>query len=224
MRLKYAAAVAALFALPLLVNLSMAASTADFQGKYDLLYTNAFTDLTIVIVAPGHEALTINLDVNEALINEQLPMASVDPVIAQVAEALVQYRPEMRDQIYDAIMNGVSNGLYSLVDSINESAKVLPDTMDVKVVNTRTGLADATFLDLDNQDSESTVLRGAVTLSGTQGLFSFVPIFEGVADSAAGYKGQGSYVVNGIQVEEVVHGVKISVSGDVQLDMNLTRL
>lgn len=224
MRLTYSAVVAALFALPVLVNLSMAASTTDFQGKYDLLYTNAYTDLTVVIQAPGHEALTINLDVNEDLINEQLPSASVDPVIDQVAAALVQYRPEMRDQVYDAIMNGVSNGLYSLVDTINESALVLPDTMDVKVVNTRTGLADATFLDLDNQDSEASVLRGSVTLSGTSGMFSFVPIFEGVVDSAAGFKGQGSYVVNGIQVEEVVHGVKINVSGDVQLNMTLARL
>lgn len=224
MRLRYAAATAALFALPVLVNLSMAASTTDFQGKYDLLYTNAFTDLTITISAPGHETLTLNLDVDEALVNEALPHSSVDPVIAGVGEALVQYRPDMRDGVYEAIMNGVSESLYSLVDTINESAAILPDTMDVRVVNTRTGLADAVFTDLDDQESTPTTLRGALVLSGSTAQLSFVPLFEGMVDSAAAYKGAGSYKVTGIQVQEVVKGVTIQVTGDVQLDMDLARL
>lgn len=224
MRTKYLAFVAAVVALPFAVNYSMAASTTDFQGKYDLMYTRAFTDLVVTIKPPAHEVIVLDLDLNITLENELVPDSALEPVIANVETALEQYRPDMNEMIYDRLMESVVSGLNKLVDEINSSAAVLPDTLDLRIVNARTGLAEGTFDDVDQQDSEPTLMRGSLLLQDPIAQISLMPLFEGAVNASQNYHGEGSYVISDLLVEQLVNGVQIKVEGDLQLDMELQRL
>ncbi|MFM7199523.1 MAG: hypothetical protein ACKO6N_01930 [Myxococcota bacterium] len=225
MNTKHVVVALAALVTPLIINFAMAAAPVDFQGTYDLLYTRAYSDaLMVKIEAPGRETKTIEVTIDETLENELLPYASADKVVAQVAAGIEQYRPQTKARIEERIMEGVEDACYGAVDQINLLAEALPDELALAVVNARTGISEAAFTDLDTQDSEPIVLRGAVLVEGGLGMLSFMPLFEGMVDPAANYAGEGGYALQNIKVSETVNGVTITVTGNLYLDMDIQRL
>lgn len=225
MNTKHVVVALAALVTPLIINFAMAAAPVDFQGTYDLLYTRAYSDaLMVKIEAPGRETKTIEISIDETLENELLPYTSADKVVAQVAAGIEQYRPQTNERIEERILEGVEDACYGAVDQINLLAEALPDELALAVVNARTGISEAAFTDLDTQDSEPMVLRGAVVVEGGLGMLSFMPLFEGMVDPAANYGGEGGYALQNIKVSETVNGVTITVTGNLYLDMDLQRL
>lgn len=211
-----------LSAMVLGFNPVQAAVSTDFAGRYDLEYTRVQTDLQVTIDLPNKDPITIPVAVDEALINEQLSVNAIEPLLEKAANALVQ--AGVPEALQPIVMKYIEQGLLKTVDVINEQALQLPDEMSLTVTSSRLGTVTGLFSDIDVQGTQPFTLPGTIWVTDPLAAVELLPIFSGSIDASKAFTGVGDYEVYGLEVSETVKGVQISVSGDLSMDMNLEKI
>lgn len=201
---------------------ALAAVSTDFAGRYDLEYTRVHTNLLVTIDSPNRPAIQIPVVVDELLENEALPDSAIEPMMEKAALALAQ--AGVPESVQPIVLSYIERGLLKTVDAINEQALQLPDELSLTVTSARLGTVTGVFSDQDVQGTQPYTLPGTILVTNSMAAIELLPVFSGAVDADQEFTGLGDYSVIGLNVSETVKGVDITVTGDLALDMNLTKL
>jgi len=210
---------AGLLITPALVS---GAEIADYEGQYDMYYTHAITDLTVTVALPTGDTIVVPLAAEFNLENEQIPYSVADDATDKIIMNLTGYMTRVPSQGWEVMEAALSEGMYLLVDVVNEEALRIPDQMYLTVENARYNMVNGLFLDLDVDGSEEFSLSG--TLEPTDGSFSLMEVYNGGIDAGTNFDGDAFWGISDVSVEQTIETVTVQITGSIMLDTVLTRI
>ena len=200
-------------------NLLFAASADDFEGVYDLAYQSALIDLDIVVTPPQHSSVTIPVQVEVALENEQVPFSEVSFIVDDVQQLLEEYGVPI--QLESRILTALDSSLKFALDAINDKMGDLPDEMTLVKMLPKGNMVDGTFSDMDGGGRQF-ALPGMI--SPETGEVELSGLFSGVIDPELEFAGSGAFGTGDFDVSQEVKGVNVEIAGSAELSLDMSRM